>query len=132
MSYTGWRLTDSSRTALLERFPARFPDIIAHHITLSTKGDTAPEHATIEVVGYAVDESGLEALVVSVNGSTLRRDAGRHYHITWSIDRVAGFKPVDSNAVIKNGFTIFDESIPIETDAFWVDDHRVEHIRIND
>ncbi len=136
MTYTGWRLTESSRAMLLERFPARFPDVIAHHVTLSL-GKGAPEHATIQVIGYVTDGVGLEALLVSVNGSSVRGSDNTRYHITWSIDRAAGYKPVDSNRVIsENEQDIFcgwtnEHAIDIETEAFWVDNKQQEHVRVD-
>jgi len=51
----------------------------------------------IKVVGYVDDGEGLEALVVSVNGSTERPD-GKIYHITWSLNE--GRKPVESNDLL--------------------------------
>ena len=40
-----------------------------------------------------------QTLVVQVNGATLRPD-GSVFHITWSIDRASGAKPVDSNKLL--------------------------------
>ena len=34
MPVTGWKLDETERAALLERFPPEWPDIIANHITL--------------------------------------------------------------------------------------------------
>jgi hypothetical protein len=58
-----------------------------------------PEASSFTVVGYAYDEAGIEALVVEVDGSVVRPD-GKTFHITWSLDREAGFKPVKSNDLI--------------------------------
>ena len=136
MTYTGWRLTESSREMLLKRFPPRYPDVIAHHITLSL-GKGAPEHATIKVIGYVTDGVGLEALLVSVNGSSVRGSDNTRYHITWSIDRAAGYKPVHSNRVISEnksddfGGWTSEHAIDIETEGFWVDNNQKEHVRID-
>jgi len=54
----------------------------------------------VKVIGHADDGISLEALVVSINGSTQRSDGGT-YHITWSLDREQGRKPVHSNGLIK-------------------------------
>lgn len=53
------------------------------------------EPTSIEVVGYADDGRGLEALLVAVDGNTKRED-GENYHITLSLDLVLGYKPKDS------------------------------------
>lgn len=121
--YTGWELDDHTRNRLLVRFPPKFPDVIGHHITFKfgvTKEEgMPPEDAVLRVVGYAVDkefeqsEPSLECLVVSVDGSERRPD-GRVYHITWSLDRSKGRKPVDSNKVIHQfGFRRLSTAINI-------------------
>lgn len=105
--YTALVLDKKSRQELQKKFPPKYPDFIGHHITLKfgvpkdTKKPSQPK--TIEVVGHKDDGKGVEALVVAVNGKTQRPD-GSTYHITWSIDRSAGRKPVDSNKVLKGGF----------------------------
>jgi 8-oxo-dGTP pyrophosphatase MutT (NUDIX family)/ribosomal protein S18 acetylase RimI-like enzyme len=104
-AYTAYVLTKASRDSLLSKFPPKFPDVIAHHVTLQfgVPQDTAvPEAAKIEVVGYAADDS-LEAVVVSVNGETKRPD-GSTYHVTLSLDRTKGRKPVQSNEVVSKGW----------------------------
>ena len=58
-----------------------------------------PPGKKFTVVGYAVAEDGLEALIVAVDGSTTRPDGGT-YHITWSLG--GDYRPKDSNTVIKN------------------------------
>ncbi|WP_265570258.1 hypothetical protein [Sphingomicrobium nitratireducens] len=97
----GWILTDESRRALLDRFPPRYPNPIAHHVTLAGHRANAPvpAEALIEVVGHADDGRALEALVVSVDG-TLDRPDGSIFHITWSLDPQAGVVPKDSNALL--------------------------------
>lgn len=53
----------------------------------------------ITVIGIASDEA-IEALVVTVNGTSKRKD-GSTYHITHSLTP-GKRKPVDSNTLIKN------------------------------
>ena len=114
--YTALVLDKKSRRELAQRFPPKYPDFIGHHVTLKfgvpkdTPKPSQPKKT--EVVGYVDDGKGVEALVVAVNGKTERPD-GSTYHITWSIDRSAGRKPVDSNKVIKGGFDKIDP-IPIK------------------
>lgn len=108
MAYTGWELTEAARSHLLALYPPRYADVVAHHVThvFGVPEDaTPPEPARIEVVGMADDGEKVQALVVSVNGSTLR-PCGKTYHVTWSIDRAAGAKPADSNnAIVAHGYT---------------------------
>lgn len=103
MSYTAFKLDAHSREQLLKRFPPKFPEVIAHHVTVTLGVNPVNRILTgfmqeIEVVGYAVDD-GIEAIVVSVDGSITRKD-GNIFHITLSLDRSLGRKPVDSNKVI--------------------------------
>lgn len=102
MPVTGWKLDRQDREALLARIPPHWPDPIADHVTLdgdARRGDPLPSNVRAEVVGEADDGAGLQALVVAVDGSTDRPD-GSVYHITWSLDRGAGRKPVESNALL--------------------------------
>jgi hypothetical protein len=116
MAYTAYVLSPASRAAILERFPPRFSDVICHHVTerfgVFGKTRRMPQPAQIMVVGYACDAS-LEALVVAVNGMTARPD-GMVYHITLSLDRSKGRKPVDSNQVIASAGWSRVEPLKIE------------------
>lgn len=100
--YQAFEISTQSRSHLASIFPPKFPEFIGHHITyrMGVKSDVPlPEASSFTVVGYAYDEAGIEALVVEVDGSVVRPD-GKTFHITWSLDREAGFKPVKSNDLI--------------------------------
>ena len=100
---TGWKLPRDERSALLGRFPPRYDQVVADHVTLrvGASADTPlprrPESARI--VGRADDEQGLECLVAELDGTTDRPD-GSTYHITWSLGR--GRKAVESNDVLRD------------------------------
>jgi hypothetical protein len=97
----GWLLDDADRALLLDRYPPRWPDVIAHHVTLASRvSDPLPRAETGEVVGYVDDGAGLEALVVAIAGTTDRPD-GSIYHITWSLDRASGRTARQSNDVLR-------------------------------
>lgn len=101
-SYIAFELDGKSRRKLVQRFIPKYPDFMGYHITykLGSKKDKLPGMPkTIEVIGYVDDGDGLEALVVAVNGKTVRPD-GKTYHITWSLDRSKGKKPAHSNKLI--------------------------------
>lgn len=105
--YLAYTLTSASRTALLHHFKPKYSEVICEHVTYKfpakSNEDLPPAAHEAHVVGYA-EEPGLEALVVEINGSTKRPD-GKLFHITLSLDRSAGKKPVHSNALLsKNGF----------------------------
>jgi hypothetical protein len=104
MSYTGWLLPELERVKFLMKFPPHYHDIIAHHVTLGMGELPMPVETTGQVVGTVDDNCGIQALVISINGSTKRPD-GKIWHVTWSIDRdTFNRKPVDSNDVLKNGW----------------------------
>lgn len=109
MAYTAYLLTKESRDLLLSRFPPKHKDVIAHHVTVKfgvpkTLDVVTGFQQVVDVVGYA-EADGIEAAVVSVGGEIKRKD-GKVFHITLSLDRSIGRKPVDSNTIIStNGWT---------------------------
>lgn len=113
---TGWKLEPRDRDQLLVRFEPLFPDVIADHVTLRTGVDhktPLPRETLGEIVGEIDDSAGVQALVVRIGGSTDRSD-GSTYHITWSIDRARGRRPVESNDVIAQlGWRSLPEAVPI-------------------
>jgi hypothetical protein len=101
--YIALVLSEGSRSRLSELYPPTYPDFIGHHITYQFPAwstDALPEISSAEVVGIVANGVSLEAFIVKVDGTTTRND-GDTYHITWSLDKSAGIKPKDSNALIK-------------------------------
>ena len=98
--YTGYELTDSARWELMAHIEPIHPDVIAHHVTheYGVYESLPPDTNTVRVTAMASNDT-VQAAIVKVNGTTQRPD-GKFYHITISIDRAAGAKPVDSNALI--------------------------------
>lgn len=119
MAYSGWRLNEEAKSVLMERFTPRFPDVIAHHITFMMGSQVCPQEVSARVIGYSINEKGVEALVVEIDDDVARPD-GKIYHITWSIDRSANFRPVDSNHAVAKGYTEIDP-IDIKVTPFYVD-----------
>lgn len=114
--YTAYVLTDSARAALLEKFPPKYPKVIAHHVTIQfgVPADTeVPAPANVKVIGYADSGDGLEALVCSVDGSPERPD-GKRWHITWSLDPTK-YSPVDSNKLLAANKFKLTLSTPVQT-----------------
>jgi hypothetical protein len=107
--YTCYLLTDKSRNQLLEKFPPKYPNVICHHITVKYPAPAdapLPEApSSVTVIGYIDDHKGLETLLVSVDGDTKRPD-GKVFHITHSLNSMLGYKPVDSNTLIKESKNI--------------------------
>ncbi|HXG81601.1 MAG TPA: hypothetical protein VNJ05_07355 [Sphingomicrobium sp.] len=118
----GWQLDRGQREELLRRFPPRYPDAIADHVTLKAGAEHAelPKPVEASIVGRCDDQDSLECLVVEVDGTTDRPD-GSIFHITWSLDKSKGRKARESNDVLKErGWTSLGNSIPIQVDpAKW-------------
>lgn len=118
----GWKLDRPQRALLLERFPPRYADVIADHVTLKTNSehDGLPRPVEAAIVGCADDRDSLECLVVTVNGTTDRPD-GSTFHITWSLDKSKGREARESNDVLKElGWARLDGTIPIRVEpARW-------------
>ena len=112
---TGWKLPPDQREALLERFPPRYHNVIADHVTLRVGGSAAtplPRKPKARIVGRADDGDSLECLVVELDGTTDRPD-GSTYHITWSLG--PGRKARESNDVLRDlGWDWVDALIPVE------------------
>jgi hypothetical protein len=112
--YTCYVLTNETINKLKKIFKQHYPDFIGHHITVEygvSKNHPLPlETDDIYVIGEA-SEGGVQALLVSIDG-TIERSDGSLYHITWSIDRSKGKRPVDSNSIIKKAKRV--EPIKIE------------------
>lgn len=96
----GWRLAPEDRASLLRRFPPRYREVVADHVTHGHR-DKAPALPVIahgaRVVGHADDGTGVEALVVEIDASSARWDGSR-YHLTWSLED--GRTAHESNRVI--------------------------------
>jgi hypothetical protein len=114
--YIAYVLSNNSLNKLKQVINQDYPDLIAHHITykFGVKPTEAipPETDEIYVIGVA-SQDGVQALLVSINGQVERSD-GSLYHITWSIDKSAGKKPVDSNKIIHRAKMIS----PIKIEAY--------------
>ena len=108
----GWKLDDKQRVELLQQFPPRYEKVVADHVTLATMSTAElPAPAIGEVVGIADDGEGVQALVVSIDGST-DRPGGGTYHMTWSLGE--GRRAKESNDVIaERGWDALDLPEPV-------------------
>lgn len=108
----GYKLSPQSRAKLLEAFPPQYAKVRCDHITYKfgvPKDAELPEQPkVVEVVGYIVDETGLEGFLVSIDGNTVRPD-GSKYHITLSLDQDR--KSVETNDFVDEAVAI--DAIPI-------------------
>jgi len=112
---TGWKLPRDERSALLERFPPKYDDVIADHVTLNagaSPNSPLPPRPDARIVGRADDGESLECLVVELDGTTDRPD-GSTYHITWSLG--PGRQAIESNAVLRDrGWENISRPIPVD------------------
>jgi imidazole glycerol phosphate synthase subunit HisF len=112
-SVVGWLLSKDDRKKLLEQFPPKYGNTVAHHVTLKSEAEQEPlpPEVEAELVGRTDDESGLQAMVVAIDGTTDRPD-GSTFHITWSLGE--GRRARESNDVLKErGWKKLDHPIPI-------------------
>ena len=112
-SVIGWTLDQQDRADLLKQYPPRFAKVVAHHVTLATDAEhrDLPPDVRAAIVGRTDDDQGVEAMVVTIDGDTVRPD-GSTFHITWSLGE--GRRARESNDVLKeHGWTKFDHPIPV-------------------
>jgi hypothetical protein len=98
----GWLLDPAERERLLDVYPPTYPNVVAHHVTLSSGSDVragVPDQTRGTIVGRIDDGNGVEAMIVDISGTT-DRPGGGTYHITWSLHRAAGREAKESNDVI--------------------------------
>jgi hypothetical protein len=114
-SVTGWKLPREERERLLRRFPPKYENVVADHVTLrvgATPATPLPPRPKSRIVGRADDGRSLECLVVELDGTTDRPD-GSTYHITWSLG--SGRKARESNDVLRElGWTDLPEPVAVE------------------
>jgi hypothetical protein len=113
-SVIGWKLDEEQRKELLLQFPPRYPRVDADHVTLTSRvaeDSELPEETLCEIVGRADDGKGVEAMVVTIAGTTDRPD-GSTYHITWSL--AEGRHGRESNKVIRDlGWETIELPVPV-------------------
>jgi hypothetical protein len=111
----GWKLPREQRARLLERFPPKYENAIADHVTLRSGASPetpVPPYVDARIVGRADDCKGLECLVVELEGTTDRPD-GSTYHITWSLGPER--RAVESNDLLRErGWQNILTPIPID------------------
>lgn len=103
MPYSAYVLTPEAHTLLLTRCPPLHPEVVAHHVTYVFPDQAPPPPAqVVKVIGRASNHK-VECVVVEVSG-TYERPNGGIFHITLSLDRAQGAKPVHSNQLLKTGW----------------------------
>lgn len=117
--YCGWKLSEASHAEVLEKFPPSFPDVYAHHITLSPNWGFVPRPVKVSVVGVASGE-GVEALLVTVDGAVLKKD-GTLFHVTLSVNKAAGMRPHHSKGLSLGAYREV-EPVELEVIPFYVED----------
>ena len=109
----GWKLDRAERDTLLERFPPRYSNVVADHVTLQSEAASEPLPDPVEasIIGRADDGDSLEAMVVAIDGTVDRPD-GSIYHITWSLG--PGRRARESNDVLREkGWGRLAKPVPI-------------------
>ena len=107
----GWKLDPAEREQLLKDHPPRYKQAVADHVTLEVGGKAAPAEVKAAIVGRTDDERGVEAMVVTIDGSVDRPD-GSTFHITWSLE--PGRRARESNDVLaERGWKELDHPVPV-------------------
>ena len=107
----GWKLDRAEREQLLQRFPPAYDQTVADHVTIKPDSPELPGGVKAAIVGRTDDERGVEAMVVTIDGTVDRPD-GSTYHITWSLG--PGRKAKESNDVLKQrGWQELDHPVPV-------------------
>lgn len=110
----GWKLDPGQRLELLQQFPPAYRNVVADHVTFKGRdgdGGPLPDVSIAEIVGRADDGEGVEAMVVSIGGTTDRPD-GSIWHITWSL--AEGRRAKESNDVLaERPWERFDLPMPV-------------------
>lgn len=116
MSYLAYVLSEQDRSTLLTNVCSCVGEIVAHHATaIFPVPDNMESPMTIHdilVTGYAYDDK-VSAVIVEIDGTSFRKD-GKILHITISVNRNNGGKPVMSNDLIAKGFTKFSKPFTIK------------------
>ncbi len=111
---TGWKLDRMQRTELLNRLKPAYVQVVADHVTLhagASATEPLPPEAVGQIIGMVDDGKGVQAMVVSIDGTTTRPTGGT-YHITWSLG--PGRRAVQSNdAIAEHGWRPLPEPIPV-------------------
>ena len=111
----GWKLPRADRMELLRRFPPKYENVIADHVTLRvdpTLRAPLPPKPQAQIVGRADDGRSLECMVVELDGATDRPD-GSTYHITWSLG--PSRRARESNDVLRErGWQCLERPVDIE------------------
>lgn len=117
--YTGYLLTEETRSKLLKAYPPKYANVVCHHITEhfpAKRSDPAPAMPnTIKVIGHIDSGDGVEGLLVAINGSSMRPDGSR-YHITHSL--ADGRKPVETNKYVDDAIVGNPMDIIVEPKNF--------------
>jgi hypothetical protein len=120
--YSGYLLSKNSRNHLMELFPPKYSTILGHHITykfgIKNNDDKPDVPQTVKVIGYIDNGDSVEGLLVEIDGSVYRPD-GSKFHITWSIDKDKGAKPVDTNRYVNDAKMITPIDISVEPKIFF-------------
>ena len=111
---TGWKLPQAERELLLRRFPPKYENVVADHVTLrvgATPETPLPRKPEARILGRADDCKSLECLVVELDGTTDRPD-GSTYHITWSLGPER--KARESNDLLRDhGWDYIEAPVPV-------------------
>ncbi len=113
--YLGVFLTAEARQHLLSCFPPTYPEVHADHMTiifkpdeLSVQNSPIGKKVRLRVLGHAQND---RVQAIAVEGVLSKNN---HAHITVSVDKAKGGKPVDSNRMLDQAFSENTLTVPAE------------------
>lgn len=107
-----WLVNEESRQNLLQRVPPEYTTVVCHHVTIAfdvPANTPLPAPKIGRVVGEICDR-GVQAVVVEIDGDTIRPD-GERYHITMSLDE--GRFPEEARRLVRRGWFPLLEPIEV-------------------
>ena len=111
-------------TILREQDLVKFPEVVLHHVTweFGVMEGYPIEPTSARVIGVKSNDK-IQALVVEIHGTgeePTKRPDGKTLHITLSLDKAAGAKPVHSNDLLTNMDGVMALNIPLDLEPAFI------------
>ena len=111
-------------TALRAQNLIHFSEVILHHVTweYGVHESYPMDPTSARIIGIKSNDK-IQALVVEIHGTgeePTKRPDGKTLHITLSLDKAAGAKPVHSNDLLANMDGVMALNIPLELEPAFI------------
>ncbi len=109
-----YELTTEAQDLLKIKFPPRYENVLSGTRLISSAADLI-EHPTFGIVGRKDSGTGIELLIVSINGSVTAPD-GAINHIVWSVENPAEITE-QAETLLNDAITRYVMCLPFEIEA---------------